>query len=129
VKTLDHERLRGRLRNGRFRRAFRGTKRSVRGDSNFFVYLFSTAMVVIAAAALEARLVEWALLLLCITMVLGAEMFHTAIQRLVETHDVRGALPRDACDVSQAAVLVITVGAAIVGALILASRLRILLGA
>ena len=127
MKTLDDERLRRGARRGRFSQAFRGTKRSVRGESNFFVYLFSTAAVLVAAMALDASLVEWAVLLLCVTVVLGAEMFNTALQRLAQGSTNSRPHLSEACDISQAAVLVVTIGAGVVALLILAARWNALL--
>jgi diacylglycerol kinase len=118
-----------RLSRGRFMQAYRGTKRSVRGESSFFVHFFSAAALCIAAAALGASLLDWAILLLCITGVIAAEMFHAATIRLC------GLLPpgesgaaREVADISQAAVMVVSLGAAIVCLLLLAHRLGVVLG-
>jgi diacylglycerol kinase len=104
-------------------RAFRGAKCGVRGESVFFVYFFSTALVLAAATALEASLLEWAVLLLCITAVLWAEMFNTALQRLNQALRQPGSKV-EALDVGHAAVLVTLIGAGSVIALILFARLR-----
>jgi undecaprenol kinase len=111
----------------RFRSACRGTKRGVRGQSSFFVHFFSAASVVLAAAALEATLLEWSVLLLAITAVLSAEMFNTALERLSQ------AVPNnressEALDISRAAVLCTTVGAAIVVVTVFVYRFHVLLG-
>lgn len=128
MKTGERLRI-DRASRGRFVQAYRGTKRSVRGESRFFVHFFSAAAVCIAAAALDARLLDWAVLLLSITAVIAAEMFHAATFRLC------GLLPgrqhraaREVIDISQAAVMVVTLGAALVSILILYHRLRAVLG-
>jgi len=126
VKT--HETL-IRTSRGRLIQVYRGTKRSVRGESRFFVHFFSAVAVCVAALALDARLLDWAILLLSITAVIAAEMFHAATFRLC------GLLPgrryraaRDVVDISQAAVMVVTIGAALVSILILCYRLHVVLG-
>jgi diacylglycerol kinase len=114
---------------GKFRHAFRGAKRGIRGQSSFFVHFFFAALVVAGAMALGATLLEWCLLLLCIAGVLSAEMFNTALERLAraisrEYHPDIGA----ALDISSAAVLVATLGAVVVGTIVLGNRLGLLLG-
>jgi diacylglycerol kinase len=103
----------------KFRCAARGVSLAVRSQRNFAIHLPTTGAVIVAAAALGASLLEWALLILCVAVVLSAEMFNTAIEHLV------GAIAReqnpevrDALDVSSGAVLLISLGAALIGGLI-----------
>lgn len=104
----------------KFARAARGVKVAVRGESSFFVHLFAAIAVLLAAAVLGISVAEWCLLTLCITIVLVAEVFNTAIERLTRTI-TRETNPeiRDALDMSAGAVLLAAVGAAIVGLLLL----------
>lgn len=100
--------------------ATRGVVRAVRGERNFVIHLAAATAVVSAAAVLRVSLVAWSLLVICIAVVLAAEMFNTAIERLAraitseENDEVREAL-----DIASGAVLITAAGAAIVGALIL----------
>src|SRR5215218_5571363 len=68
--------------------ALRGAKRGIRGQSSFFVYFFFIALAL--ALAVDATLIDWCLLLLCVAGALTAEMFHSAIaavaQPFVEQH-------------------------------------------
>src|SRR2546425_11643739 len=66
----------------KFRDAFRGLKLGIRGHSSFFVHLFFAALVLAAAIVLRCDVTEWCLLLGCIGMVLGAELFNSALQNL-----------------------------------------------
>src|SRR5690348_1644812 len=85
----------------KFRYAFRGCKLSFRGESDFCVHYFAAALVIAAAAMLEANRVEWCLLLGCITMVLTAEMFNSSIERLAKAIDRNyNEHLRDALDVA-----------------------------
>src|SRR5262245_29121413 len=90
----------------KFGDAFRGQKRGFRGESSFFVHFFVAALVIVAAVALGADRVEWCLLLLCITLVLTAEMFNSAVERLARAVDKNyNAHLRDALDIAAGAVL------------------------
>lgn len=113
----------------KFRHAFRGFKRGVRGQSSFFVHFFVAAAVIAAGVAFSVSLLQWCVLTLCITIVLAAEMFNSALEHLAraitEEYDSNvGA----ALDIGSAAVLISALGAAIVGASIFISRLLELLG-
>jgi len=113
----------------KFRDAFRGQKRGFRGESSFFVHFFAAAMVIVTAVALGADRTEWCLLLLCITLVLTAEMFNSAIERVAKAVDQNyNAHLRDALDIAAGGVLTAAVGAAIVGVVILGRLVCISLG-
>jgi diacylglycerol kinase len=113
----------------KFRDAFRGLKAGVRGQSTFVVHFFAAAAVIVAAAALRVDLREWCLLLLCITVVLVAEMFNSALESMAKAIN-RQSDPHlgNSLDIAAAAVLAASIGASIVGAIIFANRLGILLG-
>jgi diacylglycerol kinase len=113
----------------RFRDAFRGQKRSFRGESGYFVHFFVAALVVVAATALGADRVEWCLLLLCITLVLVTEMLNSAIERMAKAVDVNYNVHlRDALDIAAGAVLSAAFGAAAVGIVILGRLILLSLG-
>ena len=104
----------------KFHDAFRGCKRAFRGECNFFSHYFMAALVLVAAAALEANRVEWCLLLACITIVLAAEMFNSSIERLAKAIDSNyNAHLRDALDIAAGGVLTAAIGAAVIGTIIL----------
>jgi diacylglycerol kinase len=112
----------------KFRFAWRGLRRGVRSESNFFVHLFMAAMVVAAGRVLSCTLIEWCLLVLGITSVLAVEMMNTAVEHLAKAvTEKRNAFIADALDMASAAVLLTSVGAAVVGTIILGNRLGLLL--
>ncbi|MEX0865970.1 MAG: diacylglycerol kinase [Pirellulales bacterium] len=108
----------------KFSDAFRGFRHGVRGQSSFFVHFFFAAAVVGAGLALRVTLVEWCLLALCIAGVLTAEMFNTALEKLVKA-TVKQHNPEvgAALDISSAAVLLASIGAVVVGAIIFTPKL------
>ncbi len=112
----------------KFRDAFRGMKAGVRGQSSFFVHFFLTAAVIVAAVVLRVELIEWCILLICIAMVLSAEMFNSALESMAkaitgETDPHLG----NSLDIGSGAVLVAAIGAAIVGGIIFINRLGMML--
>jgi diacylglycerol kinase len=128
--AADHYEPRGRRGlKAKFRTALRGLRRGIRRESNFFVHLFVSAVTVAAAVVFQVSIVEWCLLVGCITGVFAAEMFNTAIESLAKAvsreHNPRIA---DALDIASAAVLVVALGAVTVGAMIFIVRLLPLFG-
>ncbi len=108
----------------KFRRAFWGIGVGTWGQSNCAVHITFAVLVMIAAAVLRVDLAEWGLLILCIAIVLVAEVFNSALERLAqaitrtENEDIAAAL-----DIASGAVLVAALGAAVVGALVFVHRL------
>jgi diacylglycerol kinase len=72
---------------------------------------------------------EWCLLLLCIAVVLVAEMFNSALESMAKaiTREIHPHVG-NSLDIGSAAVLVASIGAAAVGTLIFSSRLAQILG-
>lgn len=116
----DDERLQPHTWGRKFRCAFRGVKRGFRGECSFFAHLFVAAAVVVAGFALGADRYEWYVLLLCITLVLTTEMLNTAVERLARavSNEFHPQL-RDALDIAGGAVLLASLGAALLGTLVL----------
>ncbi len=127
-RTTDHG-LKGRRSwRQKFGDAFRGLKHGVRGHSSFFVHFFVAVLVVAAAIVLGCGLVEWCLLLLCIGMVLAAELFNSAVETLFRSLDEKTRSRGYRClDISAGAVLMASMAAAVVGGLIFLRRILELL--
>jgi diacylglycerol kinase len=100
-----------------------------RGQSSFFVHLPVACFVLAAAAQLRVTTIEWCLLVLCITIVLTAELLNAALETLARsiTQEFHPEV-RDALDIAAAAVLVASLGSVVVGLLILGFRLGVYLG-
>jgi len=108
----------------KFRDAVRGVAVGARGQSSFVVHLFCALLVVVVAALARMTAWQWCVLLLCIAMVMVAEMFNTALETLAKAVD-RQYNPhlRDALDVASGAVLLAALGAMVVGAVVLGNAL------
>ena len=108
---------------------FRGVKKGVRGQSSFFVHFFTAAAVVAAATIMKVSLVEWCVLLLCIALVLTAEMFNSGLESMGRAiTDEPDAHLGGALDIGSAAVLIASIGAATVGTIVFVHRLGQLIG-
>ncbi len=113
----------------KFSAALRGLKWGIRGQSSFFVHFFFAALVVAAAVVLGCKLEQWCLLLLCMGLVLTAELFNSAVERLFRGLDEetrQRAWP--GLDIAAGAVLLASLVAALVGGIIFAARIVHLLG-
>ncbi len=110
----------------KFGDAFRGVALGMRGQASFGVHLVCAVGVIVAAAFLRASLSEWCLLLLCITVVFTAEMFNSALEYIAKAIDRReNELLAAALDIASAAVLLAALGAAVVGVIVLLTRLGV----
>ena len=100
----------------KFQNGLRGWKLGSKGQSSFLVHLAGTLAIITLAIVLQMTTVQWCLLILCISSVLTAEFFNSAVERLARAVDDQyneqlGA----ALDVAAGAVLAATVGAVLVG--------------
>jgi diacylglycerol kinase len=112
----------------KFRDAFRGIKLGVRGHSSFFVHFFFAALVLAAAIVLRCDLVDWCVLVGCIGLVLTAELFNSALETLFHHLDDRAkSRGFPALDIAAGAVLVASMTAMAVGAIVFLNRLTTLL--
>src|SRR5262245_34737487 len=103
----------------KFRAAFRGLKLGIRGHSSFSIHFFFTALVLAAAIVFGCNLQEWCILLGCIAMVLTAELFNSAIETLFRGLDETTQARVWPClDIAAGAVLLASIAATIIGAVI-----------
>ncbi len=102
-----------------FRYAFAGVRLLLREEHNARIHATITVLVVVAGIVLRVSPVEWGVLVICIGMVLAAEAFNSAIERICDylttEHDDR---IRDIKDLAAGAVLLCAIAAAIVGLIV-----------
>lgn len=111
----------------KFREAFRGVKRGVRGQSSFFVHFFFAAVVLAAAAALECKDWEWCAIVGCIGMVFTAELINSSIELLFRGLDQEARDRVYGClDIAAGAVLVAGLTSAVIGTVIFGRKLLVL---
>ena len=109
--------LRARLRS--FRYAFAGLRLLLREEHNARIHATITVLVVVAGIVLRVSPVEWGVLVICIGMVLAAEAFNSAIERMANYLTTeRDDRIRDIKDLAAGAVLLCAIAAAIVGLIV-----------
>lgn len=103
----------------KFAVAFRGIYLGVRHERSCWVHLAVTIGIGAAGAIFQISLAEWSILVLCASLVWTAELLNTAIERLSEivqpNDDERIAAM---LDVSAGAVLLASIGAAVIGLIV-----------
>jgi diacylglycerol kinase len=104
-----------------FADAMRGVRVAVGEEANFVIHFAVAAAAIGAGVWVDLSLERWCLIALCVAIVLAAEMANTAIEHLARavTREPNPEV-RDALDVASAAVLMAALGAAVVGAMLLA---------
>lgn len=107
---------------GKFGCAFRGVRVGIGayGAASFAVHIPVMVGVLAYACWVGVTWEEWYLLLVCITVVLAAEMFNSSIEALARavTKEYDPHI-RDALDIASGAVFTAVIGAATVGLLVL----------
>lgn len=102
-----------------FAYAFKGVCSFLTKEHNAWIHCTAIVVVSIAGWALGITRMEWVAVTICFGMVLAAEAFNTAIERLVDLvspdfHPIAG----DVKDVAAGAVLICAIAAAIVGLIV-----------
>jgi diacylglycerol kinase len=111
----------------RFRDAFRGLFFALGTERSFRVHLPAAVLVGVAAAVLRVSAVEACVLGLCVTLVLAIELANTAIEHLARAvTSEQNPIIRNALDISSAAVLMASLGAATIGLAIFLPKLLLL---
>ena len=99
--------------------AFKGIASLIRKEHNAWIHCTAIVLVTIAGFHFDITSTEWCIVVLCFGLVLAAEGFNTAIERLVDLvspdfHPIAG----DVKDVAAGAVLICAIAAAIVGMIV-----------
>lgn len=109
--------IRKRLKS--FTYAWKGINNFVHREHNAWIHLTAALLAVVAGFLFEIEKGEWIAIIGCIGIVLTAEAFNTAIERLVnlvspEWHPIAGEVK----DIAAGAVLICAIAAAIIGLII-----------
>lgn len=99
--------------------AWKGIRTCVGKEQNLSFHLIATVVVTISGFVLGITRTEWMIIILCIGVVIAAELFNTAIERLVDLvspgrHPIAGQVK----DIAAGAVLVCAATTAIIGLII-----------
>lgn len=102
-----------------FANAINGIFLFISHDRNGKIHMVIAAIVVIAGLFFRVNNIEWAILLLCISIVVGLEMINHAIENVCDVvHENLHPLVKTAKDVAAGAVLWSVIISVIIGVLI-----------
>lgn len=106
-----------------FRWAATGVRHVIATEQNMRLHCVGALGVGGAAAFFRVSRAEWCVLILCVTMVMATECVNSALERLADRVSMEDHfLIRHAKDASAGGVLLVTSGAALVGAIIFLPR-------
>ncbi len=99
--------------------AWKGIRNCIGKEQNLSFHLIIAVAVITAGIIFNITRAEWIAIILCIAMVVAAELFNSAIERLVDwispgQHPIAGQVK----DIAAGAVLICAIGAVITGLII-----------
>ena len=116
----DSNKFKNKTVKSSFQHAFMGIKDVFQTERNFKSHLFSAFLVVICGCFLKLNLLQWCLIIFSIAQVLVAEIFNTAIERVVDlsSHNKLNPIAKQAKDIAAAGVLVSSIFSALIGLIV-----------
>lgn len=107
--------------------AIEGFRTAVATERNIKVQLLVGVLAVVAGVVLRIDALSWVLVLLCIGLVLFAELVNTSIEAIVDlaTQDLH-PLAKRAKDIAAASVFTLSITSAVVGIIVFARALGML---
>lgn len=102
-----------------FKYAGEGVISSLKTERNMKIHFFIMILVIIAGFLLEITQMEWIICVILFGLVIGSELFNTAIEETVDlAMPYRNEKAKLAKDISASAVLVVAIASAVVGLII-----------
>ena len=102
-----------------FKYAIQGILTSFKTERNMKIHKCIMILVIIVGILFKINKYEWIICVICFAIVIGGELFNTAIETVVDmVMPYKNEKAKLAKDVSAGAVLVLAMGAAIVGFII-----------
>ena len=102
-----------------FKYAWKGICACVGKEQNLDFHLLVMVLVIIAGFYFGITRMEWVAVILCFGLVIGAELFNSAVERLTNlAHPDYSELAGKVKDIAAGAVLVTAIAAAVVGLII-----------
>ena len=102
-----------------FKYAIEGFISSFKTERNMKIHVLAMLVVLLAGFYLKLSMTEWCFIALAIVLVIGSELFNTAIETIVDmVSPEKNPKAKLAKDISAAAVLIFALGAVMIGAII-----------
>ena len=107
-----------------FKYAIQGILSSFKTERNMKIHIFIMILVIITGLILKINKYEWIACILCFAIVISGELFNTAIETVVDmVMPYKNDKAKIAKDIAAGAVLVLAIGAAIVGVIIFVPKI------
>ena len=107
-----------------FKYATQGLCSSFKTEGNMKIHIFVMILVIVLGTVLKINKQEWITCIICFSLVIGGELFNTSIETVVDiVMPTKNEKAKLAKDISAGAVLVLTIGSAIIGLLIFIPKL------
>ena len=102
-----------------FKYAFMGIKSAIKSERNMKIHVLAALIVIALGFILGLEPLEWVVCIFSIVIVISSEMLNTAIETIVDivSPDIN-PLAKKAKDIAAGAVLVLAIGALVVGLII-----------
>lgn len=111
-----------------FKYAGEGFIASFKSERNMKIHIFTMILVIFIGILLKISMYEWFICIICFASVIAGELFNTAIETVVDmVMPHKNEKAKLAKDVSAAAVLVLAIGALIIGLMIFIPKLLYIL--
>lgn len=102
-----------------FKYAFEGLKVSFKSERNMKIHIAVMFVVILMGILLNISILEWILCIILFSIVISGELFNTAIETIVDmVMPYKNEKAKIVKDVSAGAVLILAIGAAIIGLII-----------
>lgn len=107
-----------------FKYAIEGFISSFKTERNMKIHVLAMIIVVILGIYFKINLMEWCIITIAIALVIGAELFNTAIETIVDmVSPEKNPKAKLAKDISASAVLAFAIASAVVGGIIFISKI------
>lgn len=107
-----------------FKYAYEGLFSAIKTERNMKIHILIMFLVVILGILLKINQYEWIICIICFAMVIGGELFNTAIETVVDmVMPYKNEKAKIAKDISAGAVLVLAIGSAIIGLIIFTPKI------
>lgn len=108
-----------------FKYAFEGFLISFKAERNMKIHIIIMFLVIIMGIWLKISSIEWIICIILFAGVISGELFNTSIENVVDlVMPYKNKKAKIAKDVSAAGVLVLAIGAAIIGLIIFIPKIR-----
>ena len=102
-----------------FRYAIEGFVSSFKTERNMKIHILAMILVIAIGVYFKLTVMEWCIITVTISLVIGAELFNTALETIVDmVSPEKNPKAKLAKDISAAAVLVFAIGALVTGVII-----------